>query len=456
MMLIFPLVYLSSLIYAMKNIFSKQYDAILVFFVVGLPIYITTLSVLDLYELDILIPFVQYTKEVIVVVTLSLLVYQMNERPRFTLLDKLVAGYLIYNAIYVILPLGSYGMFQKIVAFKNIAFFPLIYFIGKLIDPKKVWLSKYQLLICLLAIIAASVLLFETISDTHLQTLTGYAGYNFKYLGVEPAGNFGLTWTFEIEGGIKRFASIFANPLEHAAATLLTIAVLVSLITKKEISNKKIFIIAAFAAILSVIFALSRASLISFGLVLYIYAIVTKRKKILLAFHVLFATGALSLVYLLSNNTISEFIINTFNFTNSSSISHVIEWVNGIQSIYAHPLGIGMGESGRIAGELGLNTGGENQLIIIAVQTGLVSLILYVAILFISIKWSAILFTKTSGKSKQMGTLLFIFKIGMIIPMLTAAVESYLYISYVGWFLTGILSTTYDSVILKKNDVELQ
>jgi hypothetical protein len=79
-----------------------------------------------------------------------------------------------------------------------------------------------------------------------------------------------------------------------------------------------------------------------------------------------------------------------------------------------------------------------------------------VAILFISIKWSATLFTKTSGKSKQLGTLLFIFKIGMIIPMLTAAVESYLYISYVGWFLAGILSTTYDSVILNKNDVELQ
>jgi hypothetical protein len=44
----------------------------------------------------------------------------------------------------------------------------------------------------------------------------------------------------------------------------------------------------------------------------------------------------------------------------------------------------------------------------------------------------------------------------MIIPMLTAAVESYLYISYVSWFLTGLLSTAYDSVILNKNDVELQ
>ena len=455
-MLIFPLVYLSSLIYALKNIFSKQYDSILVFFVFGLPIYVTTLSVLDLYGLGVLIPYVQYTKEMVVIFTLVLLVYQMNEWPRFTLLDKLVAGYLIYNAIYIILPLGNYGIFLKIVAFKNIAFFPFIYFVGRFMDPKKVWLSKYQLMICVLAIVAAMILLFETFSDTHLQTLTGYAGYNYKYQGAEPAGNYGLSWTFEIEGGIKRFASIFANPLEHAAATLLTIAVLISLITKKEIKNKKIFIIASFAAILSVIFALSRASLISFGLVLYIYAIVTKRKNILLAFHVLFAIGVISLVYLLSNNTISEFIINTFNFTNSSSISHLIEWVDGIQSIYAHPLGIGMGESGRVAGELGLNVGGENQLIIIGVQTGLISLVLYMAILFISIRWSAILFTKSSGKSKQLGSLLFIFKIGMIIPMLTAAVESYLYISYVSWFLTGLLSTVYEYYTSNNNNLEPQ
>ena len=455
-MLIFSLVYLSSLIYALKNIFSKKYDSILVFFVFGLPIYVTTLSVLDLYGLGVFIPYVQYTKEMVVLITLGLLVYQMNEWPKFTLLDKLVAGYLIYNAIYIILPLGNYGIFLKIVAFKNIAFFPFIYFVGRFVDPKKVWLSKYQLMICVLAIVAAMILLFETISDTHLQTLTGYAGYNYKYQGAESAGNYGLSWTFEIEGGIKRFASIFANPLEHAAATLLTIAVLISLITKKEINNKKIFIIASFAAILSVIFALSRASLISFGLVLYIYAIVTKRKKILLAFHVLFAIGVISLVYLLSNNTISEFIINTFNFTNSSSISHVIEWVDGIQSIYAHPLGIGMGESGRVAGELGLNVGGENQLIIIAVQTGLISLFLYMAILFISIRWSAILFTKSSGKSKQLGSLLFIFKLGMIIPMLTAAVESYLYISYVSWFLTGLLSTVYENYTSNNNNLEPQ
>lgn len=450
-MLIFPLVYLSSLVYAFKNILFKQYDAILVFFIFGLPIYITTLSVLNMVGLGSIIPIIQYTKEVIVLLTLGLLIYQLNEVPKFTLLDKLMLAFLCYNAIYIITPLGSYGIFQKVVAFKNIAFFPFVYFIGRLIDPKTIWISKFQMLIACLAIASSTVLLTEVISNTHLQTITGYSNYNFTYLGVEPEGNYGLTWTFEIQGGVKRFASFFANPLEHAAATLLTIAVLIAFFTKKEINNKRLIGLTTIAAVLSVIFALSRASLASFLMVTYIYALVTKRKKIVLVFHISFGMLALFLIYFLSNNTISEFIINTFNFSNSSSLSHLIEWVEGIQSIYSNPLGIGLGQSGRIAGELGLNIGGENQLIIIGVQTGVIPIIIYIAILIISIKWASVLFKQTTGKSKQLGTIIFILKIGLILPMLTAAVDSYLYISYVGWFLTGLLSSTYATLILKKD-----
>jgi hypothetical protein len=396
------------------------------------------------------IPIIQYTKEIIVVLTLGLLVYELNELPKFTLLDKLMLSFLCYNALYILTPIGTYGIFQKAIAFKNIAFFPFVYFIGRLIDPKTIWISKYQMLIAFLAIASGAVLLGEVISNTHLQTKTGYSDYNFKYLGGEPAGNFGLTWTFEIEGGLKRFASFFANPLEHAAATLLTIAVLIAFITKKEINNKSLIVLTTIATILSIIFALSRASLVSFLMVTYIYSVVTKRKKILLAFHVSMGIIILFLIYFLSKNTIFEFIINTFNFSNSSSLSHLIEWIDGIQSIYRNPFGIGLGQSGRIAGELGQNIGGENQLIIIGVQTGVIPIIIYIAMLILSIKWATVLFKHTTGKSKQLGTIIFIFKLGLIIPLLTAAIDSYLYISYVGWFLTGLLSSTYSSVILHK------
>jgi len=448
---IFPLVYFASFFYSIKQILSKQHDGILFFFIFGLPIYITTLSVLTLYGLGDFIPIVQYTKEIIVLMTLGLLMYELKEYPKLTSLDKIVLTYFFYNLIYIFIPLGGYSIFEKAIAFKNIAFFPFIYFIGRIIKPEIIWVSKYKILICILAIATGTILLFEIVTYTHLQTITGYADYNFRFLGIEPTGNNGLTWTFEIEGGIKRFASFFANPLEHAAATLLTISVLIALLSKKDSENRKLILLSVLAALISVVFALSRASLAGFLLVLYVYAIVTKRKKILLAFHIVMALILITILYFLTDHTLSEFIINTFNFSNSSSLSHLVEWVDGIESITAHPLGIGLGESGRIAGELGLNTGGENQLIILGVQTGIISIILYLAILIISIRWSVKLFTKTTGKSKQLGILLFVFKVGMIIPMLTASIESYLYISYMGWFLTGLLSSIYQQLIIKKD-----
>lgn len=441
-MLIFPLVYFSSLIYSLNYIFKKKYEAILVFFIFGLPIYITSLSILHLYGWDILIPAFQYSKEIIVITSISLILYELNDLPEFNLLDKLMALFLGYSLLYIIMPLGSYTIFQKFIAFKNIAFFPLIYFIGRLINIEKIWIEKIKVLISIMSIFAGIVLLGEIINYKHLQTITGFADYNYRYMGASPGGNYGLSWTFEIEGGIKRFASFFANPLENAAATLLTVGILLSNLNNRTKSNY-LFYTTLISAILSIMFALSRASFASFLIVFYIYFKLTKNKKMLFAFHVSFGVIIVGLIYFLANHSISEFIFNTFDFSNTSSVSHLIEWIDGVQSIYSHPLGIGLGESGRVSGELGLNTGGENQLIITGVQIGLIGLGLYIAIIVMTIKWSLTLFKYAKGKGKALGTILLIFRIGMIIPMLTAAVESYLYISFVGWFLTGCLSTAH-------------
>jgi hypothetical protein len=128
----------------------------------------------------------------------------------------------------------------------------------------------------------------------------------------------------------------------------------------------------------------------------------------------------------------------------------LIEWIDGIEAIGRSPMGLGLGESGRVAGELGLNVGGENQIIIIGVQSGVVAILLYVLMYAVTIGWSVKLFLKGDGKAQQLGIMLFILKIGMIVPVLTAAVESYLYISAMGWFLVGLLSTAYSSYLQKQ------
>lgn len=449
-MVVFALIYAAGFFYSLREVLSRRYEQILVFFLLSLPLYITALSTLHQAGLGVLVPVFQYSKEIIIVITLAMLIFQLDSWPKLNLLDKLVLAYFIWNLLYVFLPLGSFGIYDKLIAFKNVSFFPFIYFIGRLIDPEKIWIAKWQSWILVLTIAAGVVIVFEAISSTHLQTFTGYAEYYRKYFGVDPTGNYGLSWTFEIEGGARRFASFFANPLELAAATLLSGAVLVAMFIKNKIEEPRLFQAALLFSIICVVFALSRASLAGYFMASYLFFLINGNKKILWIYHGLFIAVALVFVYFLANDIIGEFILNTFTFTNTSSLSHLVEWIDGIEAIGRSPMGLGLGESGRVAGELGLNVGGENQIIIIGVQAGLVAILLYVLMYAVTIRWSAKLFLKGDGKAQQLGIMLFILKIGMIVPVLTAAVESYLYISAMGWFLVGLLSTTYSNYLQKQ------
>jgi hypothetical protein len=444
---LFPLTYVLSVIYAVKGVLHKNYNVLSVFFIAALPIYITTLSVLHQQGLDLVIPLFQYSKEVLILLTMGLLIYRLPVLPAWNWLDKIMFFYFLYTAAYILLPLGSFGVMQKLIAFKNISFFPLLYFIGRLLSVNDFSITALQKQVMLLAIVAAFLLTGELLLNTHFQTSTGYASFYEKYFLVDPAGNYGLSWTFEIEGGIKRFASFFANPLEHAASTLFTAGVLVIGFLSGQRTKEPGFFVAAFvASILSIVFALSRASLAGYLLVSYLFFRLIKKRKIIFYYHVAALGAVMLFIFFSFESSVVEFVLNTLNFTNSSSLSHLIEWVEGIEAIVAKPLGMGLGESGRVAGALGLNTGGENQLIVTGVQCGLLAILSYLAVIGLAIYQAASLVRYASGKAAQLGTLVFIIRIGLLIPMLTATVESYLFISYLGWFLTGLMSTAWSSL----------
>ena len=92
------------------------------------------------------------------------------------------------------------------------------------------------------------------------------------------------------------------------------------------------------------------------------------------------------LLYLMKDSNIYDYIISVIQLNDSSSIGHILEWVEGVESIITHPLGIGLGESGKVAAALQNNVGGENQLIIVGVQTGIISLVIYITIYVMIIK----------------------------------------------------------------------
>lgn len=440
MLFIFPIIYFLSFLLTLVNLIRKKIENFLIFFAFGLPIYTTSLSLTYLYGWGFLIPMMQSFKEISVLAGLIYVLYHWKGKIQLHLIDKLVLIFFVYTLLYVFLPIGQYGFFQKLIAFKSLSFFILVYGLGRFFDLRKILVYRFFLYIFLVSVAASLLLLVEVYYYTHFQTMTGYADYNYYFFDQVASGNYGLSWTFEIENGAKRFASFFSNPLEYSATSVMTMCLLSALYTKNDnkikIDNTGIIIFTS--TLIAIFFSLSRASFASYFLIIYTYALLTGKKMITrFVYYTLFAAAAY--VLFLASKDFQEFIVNTITFNNGSSLGHIIEWLAGIESMIAHPLGIGLGESGRIAAFLGDNTGGENQFIIIGVQAGVIAFAIYIIIYVSLIKNAFQWFYKLKGKEKKICLAILLMKVGFIIPAMTANFESYIYISYVSWFLTGLL-----------------
>lgn len=445
-MFIFPIVFVSAFAIAFRDVLKGKRDAVLLFIIFGLSIYTTAMSVSFLLGFKAIMPVFQFFKEVLIMTALLLNIMSLKYRPRFHLIDYAILAFLGYTFLYALLPIGEQSFINRLLAFKSTSFYIVVYFTGRLLDPKDVFVGKYFNYIILLTIAAGAIVLAEFVMNLHLQTMTGYADYSYYFFNFEPSGMYGLSTTFESEGGYKRFASFFANPLEHAAATLLALSVIMGLYTtdRNKIKFTGTGIIALGATLLSILFALSRAPMAAYVVMIYVYAYVSKTRWIVHSFHAAGVAVFVYLVYLFTrfesrNTGLVEVLMNTVDFSNPSSVGHLVEWVAGIQAMIGHPLGLGLGTSGRVAGTLGENIGGENQFIIIGVQAGVIALLLYLFIYIMIVKTSYKWLNHLKGKERQVCITVLLMKIGLFIPMLTSEVESSSYVSYMNWFLTGLL-----------------
>lgn len=458
MLFIFPLIYVTSFFVAFREVLKGNRQGILIFLIFGLSIYTTAMSVAFILGLRNFIPYFQVFKEVLLLMVLSLNIASLKYRPRLHLIDYTILAFLLYTFLYAILPLGDQSFVNRLIALKSISFFVLVYFTGRLMDVRTIYISKYFNYILLLTIAAGLVLVGEVIFNQHLQTKTGFSDYVYYFFNVEPSGNYGLVWTFESEGGYKRFASFFGNPLEHANCTLMALAIIIALFTRDDNRFKinNMGALALFASFLSIVFAFSRGPFISYFLIIYAYALITKKKYITHTIHAAVGVVILYLIYLFTrfgqNNTgIVEVIMNTIDFSNPSSASHVIQWIEGIIAIINNPFGLGLGSSGRVAATLSENVGGENQYIIIGVQAGIIALLLYLSIYIMLIKTSLKWLPQLKGKERQICMAVLLMKIGLFIPLLTSEVESASYIAYINWFLSGLLL----SIIMQPKAVQI-
>ena len=422
-----------------------------IYFVIGfLPIYgvYLALSYQQTASVDF-VNIIKYTKDIIILTGLVVfIVFNKNifQQPfKIILLDKLILFFTLLNIFFTLFPIGPVAFAEKAVYLKNILYMPLAYFFGRNSSLSHIQFKSIIYSILSLGLIATVVALFESYFNIHLHTLIGYSDYNFDLKNISPSGHYGLTWTFENGYNEKRFGSFFSDPLELSASMLLPFSIATALLLNTKFNRNKVFylILLIFLTLIFVLGA-SRSSGLGLILMLIYVAIMLKYYRLI---SMLFSVILILIIYTLyfAPEEMLFYLIDTITFQNTSSIGHVIEWLNAIDSIISDPWGIGLGTSGNInIIEADNKIGGENQFLIYGVQTGVIGMLLYIVITTLAISKSLTVYRQAiSTNEKIISFVTTSVKFGLILPLLTSNAESYLFVFFITWWLTGYSMSFY-------------
>lgn len=425
-----------------RKIYYGESFYLLLYILFFLPVYsVFQLIVFKITQNFFFIDLIKYSKDFVIFSSFFVLIFGnrksiINRKFQITFLDKLVIFFIGISIIYAFIPLGPASLFVKAVYLKNILLIGIVYFIGK---NTNISLEKFKFLkkaLIGLFLLAFFISTLEYLIGAHLHSILDYANYNLLINDIEPTGNFGLSWTFERGPDHPRFASFFSNPLEYSANLLLFLTIPLFHLIHNSKNRGSYFFLLIIAGI-SFYYAYSRASIISGFLMIILALIMNKNfKTIINLFLVLMLFSFI--FYLSDSEEMLYYIIDTFTFNESSSLSHLLEWIQAGISIFENPFGIGLAMSGNATGvDQAIKIGGENQFLIYGVQMGIVSLLIYSLMLFKAIKDSIDLYKSSNDYKKELSFLVGLTKFGLLIPLFTANVELYIFISLFSWFLVG-------------------
>ena len=440
--------------YTIDKISRGKIEYLIIYICTCLPIY-TTLQAqaFKIFNTEIVVSIIKLSKDIIFIYAFIIFLFGKNIHLfkrifKFSLVDKLILIFTLIVTIYALIPLGEADIFSKLIYAKNLYIISITYLIGRNVKIDEAFFNTIKKILKYLILSLTFFLCFEFILSTHFHSIIDFSNYNILVNEIDPQGNYGLSWSFESQGSSPRYAAFFADPLELSASLLLLTSLLIYNFwnNKRNISYFLLFMVAV-----AFLFSFSRGAIVAcIGIVLFGLLLNKKYKSLLLIFG-LFLLSTLSLIYF-GSEEIRYFIIDTLKFENTSSLGHLVEWIEGILSIFENPLGIGLAMSGNASGvDQAIKVGGENQFLIFGVQMGVLSIITYVLILFFVIKRSCKVYYLSSNNDKHISFIVACTKFGLLLPLLTANAELYLFVSLTTWFFAGYIESRYTQLKFEKN-----
>ena len=355
--------------FILERVYSGNLSFLLIYLITFLPVYfIFQLIVFDFSENVLLVDLIKYSKDFVIFSSFFIVFFGSKKdfflkELKTTFLDKIIILFIILSSIYAIIPIGEASFYVKLIYLKNIYLIGVVYYLGRnFFINENLFFNLKKILISILCI-AFLVSSIEYFFNFHLHSFFNYAKFNLLINDILSEGNFDLSWTFERSPDQPRFGSIFPNPLEYSSNLILFLTIpLFAILDSKKYIFKNLFI--TLIIFVSFYYAYSRASILSALIVIFAALLITKNYKTVFYILVLLLFSTLIFYFTASEDSI-YFVIDTFTFNESSSFSHLIEWIQAILTIIENPLGIGLAMSGNASGvDQAIKIGGENQFLI--------------------------------------------------------------------------------------------
>ena len=448
--------YFFILSFIIKESIRKESIYPLLYIILFLPTYsFFQILIYDLSQNIFFVNLIKYSKDLSILFIFFIYlfgrktsVFKINWK--ITRLDLLFISFSALIFFFMAFPIGEANLLEKIIYGKNLLLISLVYFLGRNINYSFLDLNFINKTLVILTSLSCLIALIEFSFNTHLHSIINYSSFYLDLYDINPTGNYGLSWTFERPGPIKRFGSFFADPLEFSSFLLIGLSIVLFKINSSKTSINRIYYFIFFVFIITGIYiSFSRSIIISVFLMFFINLILIKKYRLLLS---LISIGLLISVgtYYYSSEETKYFILDTITFQNSSSLGHLVKWIQGILSITENPLGSGLGTSGNsLSVDDQISIGGENQFIIIGVQMGLLGLINYIGLIYYSIRNSYKLFNlEKDFQLKYLPFIVCCLKFALIFPMMTSNAEIYTFLSLFGWFIVGLNERRYDNLKL--------
>jgi len=448
--------YFFILSFIIKESIRKESIYPLLYIILFLPTYsFFQILIYDLSQNIFFVNLIKYSKDLSIL--FIFFIYLFGKKTsifkinwKITRLDLLFISFSALIFFFMVSPVGEANLLEKIIYGKNLLLISLVYFLGRNINYSFLDLNFINKTLVILTSLSCLIALIEFSFNTHLHSTINYSSFYLDLYNINPTGNYGLSWTFERPGPIKRFGSFFADPLEFSSFLLLGLSIVLFKIHSSKISINRIYYFIFFVLIITGIYlSYSRSVIISVFLMFFINLILIKKYRLLLSLiSISFLIGVGTYYY--SSEETKYFILDTITFQNSSSLGHLVKWIQGILSITENPLGSGLGSSGNsLSVDDQISIGGENQFIIIGVQMGLLGLINYIGLIYYSIRNSYKLFNlEKDFQLKYLPFIVCCLKFSLIFPLMTSNAEIYTFLSLFGWFIVGLNERRYDHLKL--------